>query len=275
MAEQLRCVGTASFVTLLRIRSLALSDVQVASSVESLQGNDSVLVSKALSDFGWDVECHLLGATATDVGTVRRMGVNATGDEVPGALSQSTGLEDETGQRSWILSRAPISSGEIALTSARQTYFDVYDEIEDRVVDLLQAHLKLCPDSFVNVGQHRPLAKAKRVRFASPSVVQSSWTASDAPSADDLLACATRVRELSSARYSIATGGRLGSAVAGPNGVHYEAPPRELPQAILGAGAVYSAAIIRGLRRGLRSESELAAVGTRAVHDFAVLRAQS
>ncbi len=167
-------------------------------------------------------------------------------DTRPGPVTASTVLQTPTGQRHWLLPPPTTPREPLDLAGAQWLYVDLYDEIEDYLIDQLHKHPADADRRLiVNLSSSRPLDKARGLADLRPFLVQSSHhgpgTLPDAAAA---------LRDAASSSYAVATAGPAGAALASATGRHLTTPRSTKPKVRLGAGAAFSAGLVSAALAG-------------------------
>jgi hypothetical protein len=256
---EITCIGTFNHISAFAVNSLTLRGYgEVSTATVNLVGNDAVIVSQLLCRRGLAVRVVLLDPTESDIALLRDMRlpsltIDALGTR-RGPVSESVCLQDGDGRRYWLFARASRPSGSILCDRDTLTYVDLYDDVEDYLLEQLNVDRVQRPwrRLFVNLSSgDRHYDKAARIAALSPYVVQASLADEGSLAQGALLEFCDRLRRLSNARYAAATAGRYGAALLGPQGAHYAEPAQVLFCIGIGAGAAFSCGLIEGLAQGV------------------------
>jgi sugar/nucleoside kinase (ribokinase family) len=258
------CVGTISRVTCLPVADLRLSGYGQTVQRTVVLGNDAVIVAQHLSRRGQPVRAALLCPTTADLALLRgsqpaAMRVQPI-DTRPGPVTASTVLQTPTGQRHWLLPPPATPRQPLDLAGARWQYLDLYDEIEDYLIEQLhQQPAHADRRLIVNLSSSRPLDKASRLADLRPFLVQASHHGPET-----LPDAAAALRDAASASYAVATAGPAGAALASATGPHLTTPCPAVPRARLGAGAAFSAGLVCAALAGTGGQNLLDAAADSA-----------
>lgn len=249
------CIGSVAHVSLWEVRSWEEHRAWALGRwAGSVLGNDAVIVATVLADLRMHPTCYLLNPTNVDVRHVaERVGPHnvVAVDEEPGELTRSLCLEDHTGRRTWVFSRVPKSPADLGRVRESFVYADYYTEF----IGVLNSNLYRLSGSsdrlVLNVSAVLDLNANIRLPFR-PTVLQAS--VGTAVSIDDATAYATRLVTSTEAQRVFVTMGSRGAVLATSNGCWHSVPHTQMSESVLGAGAIFSSQVIRGLVDDLDGE---------------------
>lgn len=240
-------------------------------------GNDAVIVARQLARLGHDVTCVALGPTTDDIALVtsRLSGCRVIAiDEVPGPRTHTLCIEAASGTRSWLFPRVPAVGSNPPSIDVDVLYVDYYREFRpyvDRHIDSWHHDESVIVVNFSDASEQ----DAFPVLGFRPTVIQVSVEASDA---GRVHALAQNLQTQTGAQLAVVTAGGAGAAFASASSSAFARPPSlvEEGRSVLGAGAVFSAALIEALlEHGPPSASLADQVVTRAAERLRSLKSDA
>ncbi|MEY2485631.1 MAG: hypothetical protein QOH39_1279 [Verrucomicrobiota bacterium] len=252
------CVGSVSLASLWTAKNLSCVPFSTTGNWEgSLLGNDAVIVAAELQAAGLLVNCHLLNPTDKDFEfaseAIARSRISAV-DQQSGCITRSLCIEDASGVRNWIHSRVPRPKSPLIPFTGDYLYLDYYPEF----VEFFNKQIwqRLCRDqvTVVNCSAINDIGALPTLSF-KPCVVQASVPQSLSTNNASILA--REVLNRTSAQEVFLTRGECGAILAIPENTWVLQAPRIHRGPILGAGAIFSVALLLGLGKGLDQEALL------------------
>ena len=252
------CVGSVSLAALWTADDLKSVPFSTTGRWEgSLLGNDAVIVATQLQAAGLLVNCHLLNPTNEDFQRAAKLITRkriAALDPQPGIATRSLCLENASGERNWIYSRMPRPKSPLAPLMGDYLYLDYYPEFVEFFNN--QSWLSLCRGqvTVVNCSAIHDIGALPAISF-KPCVIQASVP--DTLPTDKATTLAHEVLKQTSAQKVFLTRGARGAILATSKETWMAKPPTVRVGSILGAGAIFSVALLLGFDKGLDQKSLL------------------
>lgn len=216
----------------------------------SINGNDAILVTQELRTHGVKAKCRVLNPTDSDMkliaSTLDPDGITAFGQQ-SGERTESLCLQNSIDQRIWVFSRVPKPQGYLGEVVADFLYIDYYPELVE-FLTLNVERLEGGEHTIINLSAITPSVNVSRLKLR-PSIVQASVTTLITP--DDSLSLAKRLLHDTGGQMVFVTMGARGAVLAERDGEAWHCDASVLQRPFIGAGALFSSAIILGLQKGL------------------------